>query len=151
MELELTIENKLISQLIHGKSQWTYRQDLKNEQDLWNNFFDILEMHNKSVLNDVPLTDNEKEVIRTKVVHSTFYKGAEWLVGANHQVRVQLQRDDTKLGIIDLLVLDNTNISGGSSVYEVVNQIQYHKRTKMNRNRRGDVTLMLNGLPLIHI
>ncbi|QLL74025.1 type I restriction endonuclease subunit R [Lactobacillus crispatus] len=151
MELESTIENKLISQLIHGKSQWTYRQDLKNEQDLWNNFFDILEMHNKSVLNDVPLTDNEKEVIRTKVVHSTFYKGAEWLVGANHQVRVQLQRDDTKLGIIDLLVLDNTNISGGSSVYEVVNQIQYHKRTKMNRNRRGDVTLMINGLPLIHI
>lgn len=151
MELESTIEENLINQLVHGKSQWTYRKDLKNEQDLWNNFFDILEKHNKAVLNDVPLTANEKEIIRTKVVHPTFYKSAEWLVGANHQVRVQLQRDDTKLGIIDLLVLDNSNITGGSSVYEVVNQIEYHKRVKMNRDRRGDVTLMINGLPLIHV
>lgn len=151
MELESTIEDQLINQLIHGRSQWTYRPDLKSESDLWNNFFDILSKNNKSVLKDVPLTDNEKSIIRTKIVHPTFYKSAEWLAGANRQVRVQIQRDNTKLGIADLLVIDNTHIAGGTSVYEVVNQIQYHKRIDMNRNRRGDVTLLINGLPMIHI
>lgn len=151
MELESTIENQLINQLIYGKSQWTYRPDLKNENDLWQNFFDILSKNNKNVLKDVPLTNNEKEIIRTKVIHPTFYKSAEWLAGANRQVRVQIQRDNTKLGIADLLVIDNTHIAGGTSVYEVVNQVQYHKRIDMDRNRRGDVTLLINGLPMIHI
>lgn len=151
MQSEASIEDQLITELTHGKSQWTFRPDLKNEDQLWDNFFKILSANNKDVLNDVPLTQNEKAEIRSKIIHPTFYKSAEWLVGANRQVRVQIQRDDTTLGIADLLVIDNTNISGGSSVYEVVHQIQYRKRTLMERDRRGDVTLLINGLPMIHI
>lgn len=37
-ELESTIERKLIEQLVYGESQWTYREDLKTEADLWANF-----------------------------------------------------------------------------------------------------------------
>ena len=36
-ELEKIIEKKLIEQLIYGESQWTYREDLKTEDDLWKN------------------------------------------------------------------------------------------------------------------
>ena len=36
-ELEKIIEEKLIDQLIYGDSQWTYRKDLKTEEDLWKN------------------------------------------------------------------------------------------------------------------
>ena len=36
-ELEAVIEQKLIEQLIYGDSQWIYRNDLKTEEDLWNN------------------------------------------------------------------------------------------------------------------
>ena len=53
-ELESIIEQKLIDQLCFGDSQWTYRKDLKNEQDLWNNFRHILEQDNKAKLDDVP-------------------------------------------------------------------------------------------------
>lgn len=151
MERESSIENKLINQLVTGKSQWTFRDDLRNEEQLWDNFFTILSNNNRRVLGEVALTENEKSVIRAKIIHPTFYQSAVWLAGANRQVRVQIQRDNTKLGLIDLLVLDNTNIAGGTSVYEVVHQISYHKRSEMNRNRRGDVTLLINGLPLIHI
>jgi type I restriction enzyme R subunit len=151
VQQESVIEDNLIQQLIHGKSQWTLREDLKDEDDLWNNFFKILSSHNLDALKDVPLTDNEKAVIKSKIVQSTFYKAAEWLAGANGEVRVQLQRDNTKLGIADLLVLNNNEIAGGNSVYEVVHQIQFHKRRDIDRNRRTDVTLLINGLPMIHI
>lgn len=151
MQQESVIEDNLIQQLIHGKSQWTLREDLKDEDDLWDNFFKILTTHNLNALKDVPLTDNEKAVIKSKIVQPTFYKAAEWLAGANGEVRIQIQRDNTKLGIADLLVLNNNEIAGGNSVYEVVHQIQFHKRRDIDRNRRTDVTLLINGLPMIHI
>lgn len=151
LEKEEVIEDKLIRQLTHGESQWTLREDLKNEDDLWNNFFKILTQHNLNVLKDVPLTDNEKAVIRSKIVQPTFYKASEWLAGVNGQVRLPIQRDNTKLGTADLLVIDNNEIAGGHSIYEVVHQIQFHKRREIDHNRRGDVTLLINGLPLIHI
>lgn len=50
MELESMIEKKLIEQLIYGDSQWTYREDLKTEEDLWKNFKYILEQNNKDRL-----------------------------------------------------------------------------------------------------
>ena len=49
------------------------------------------------------------------------------------------------------MVIDHTNIAGGTSVYEVVYQIQLGRRQEMDNDRRGDVTLQINGLPVIHI
>ena len=151
MEQENVLEQNLIDQLTHGESQWTLRDDIKNENDLWNNFFEILSRSNKNVLKDVPLTDNEKAIIKSKIIHPTFYKSAEWLAGVNGEVRLQIQRDNTQLGTADFVVINNNNIAGGNSVYEVVHQIQFHKRREVDRNRRGDVTLLINGLPVIHI
>lgn len=151
MEQENVLEQNLIDQLTHGESQWTLRDDIKNEDDLWNNFFEILSRSNKDVLKDAPLTDNEKAIIKSKIIHPTFYKSAEWLAGVNGEVRLQIQRDNTKLGTADFVVINNNNIAGGNSVYEVVHQIQFHKRREIDRNRRGDVTLLINGLPMIHI
>ena len=151
MEQENVLEQNLIDQLTHGESQWTLRDDIKNEDDLWNNFFKILSRSNKDVLKDVPLTDNEKAIIKSKIIHPTFYKSAEWLAGVNGEVRLQIQRDNTRLGTADFVVINNNNIAGGNSVYEVVHQIQFHKRREVDRNRRGDVTLLINGLPMIHI
>lgn len=151
MEQENVLEQNLIDQLTHGESQWTLRDDIKNEDDLWNNFFKILSRSNKDVLKDVPLTDNEKAIIKSKIIHPTFYKSAEWLAGVNGEVRLQIQRDNTQLGTADFVVINNNNIAGGNSVYEVVHQIQFHKRREIDRNRRGDVTLLINGLPMIHI
>ena len=57
-ELEAVIEQKLIEQLIYGDSQWIYRNDLKTEEDLWNNFKYILEQNNKERLNGEHLSDS---------------------------------------------------------------------------------------------
>lgn len=85
-ELEALIEQKLIDQLVYGDSQWTYRQDLKTEADLWNNFRYILEQNNKERLNGEPLTDAEFDQVKNQLQFSSFYKAGEWLVGENGKV-----------------------------------------------------------------
>ncbi len=62
-----------------------------------------------------------------------------------------IQREDASLGRVYPVVFKRADIAGGSSVYEVVHQIRFLRKETMNRNRRGDVTLLINGLPMIHI
>lgn len=149
-ELESLIEQKLIEQLIYGDSQWTYRPDLKTEADLWNNFKYILEQNNKDRLDGELLSDSEFEQVKNQLQFSTFYKAGEWLVGENGKVMVHVQRDTKKL---HLVVMNHEHIAGGSSVYEVINQYSALKDDEdaASRGRRFDVTLMINGLPMIHI
>ena len=65
---------------------------------------------------------------------------------------VHVQRDTEKL---HLVVMNHEHIAGGSSVYEVINQYKALKADDEDstdvRDRRFDVTLMINGLPMIHI
>ena len=147
-ELESMIEQKLIEQLVYGDSQWTYRPDLKTEDDLWANFRYILEQNNKERLDGEPLTDTEFEQVKNQLQFSSFYKAGEWLVGENGKVQVHVQRDTKRL---HLVVMNHEHIAGGSSVYEVINQYSALKTEEDGRNRRFDVTLMINGLPMIHI
>ena len=150
-ELESIIEKNLIDQLVLGDSQWTYRPDLKSEKDLWDNFRYILEQNNKDRLNGQPLSDNEFEQVKNQLQFSSFYKAGEWLVGENGKVMIHVQRDTEKL---HLVVMNHEHIAGGSSVYEVINQystLQSDKENGKDNNSRFDVTLMINGLPMIHI
>ena len=150
-ELERVIEDKLIEQLVFGESQWTYREDLKTEEDLWNNFRYILEQNNKARLDGQPLSDTEFEQVKNQLQFSSFYKAGEWLVGENGKAMVHVQRDTEKL---HLVVMNHEHIAGGSSVYEVISQYNALKEdgiTTVARDRRFDVTLMINGLPMIHI
>ena len=74
------------------------------------------------------------------------------MVGENGKVMVHVQRDTEKL---HLVVMNHEHIAGGSSVYEVINQYKALKSDDWDstdvRDRRFDVTLMINGLPMIHI
>ena len=120
-ELESTIEQKLIDQLCFGQSQWTYRRELRTEQDLWNNFKSILEQNNKAKLNDVPLSDSEFEQVKNQLSFASFYDAGKWLVGESGIVYVHVQRGNDTM---HLMVLNQEHISGGTSVYEVINQYQ---------------------------
>lgn len=150
-ELEQTIEQKLINQLTQGKSQWTYRPDLNDEKSLWDNIRKILELGNKEQLEGKPLTDKEFEQVKNQLSFPTFYDAAKWISGENGVAHVSVQRD-TKT--IQLTVLKRDDIAGGSSVYEVINQYNALKDDEYDvhdQNRRFDVSLLINGIPLIHI
>lgn len=149
-ELESVIEKRLIDQLCRGESQWTYRPDIRTEEDLWNNFKYILEQNNKAKLDDIPLSKSEFAKVKNDVSHASFYDAGKWLVGENGKVYVHVQRGNETL---HLVVMNNEHVAGGSSVYEVINQYQAFKEEndENSRNRRFDVTLLINGIPLIHI
>ena len=149
-ELESAIEKSLIDKLCHDTSQWTYRPDIKTEKQLWDNFKYILEQNNKAKLNDIPLSDAEFDKIKNDVSHASFYEAGKWLIGENGKVYVHIQRGNETL---HLLVMNNEHICGGTSVYEVINQYQAFATNEEEdvRDRRFDVTLLINGLPLIHI
>lgn len=150
-ESELSIENHLIRQLTERQSQWTFRDDLRTMEDLWGNFRRILTLNNKELFDEHPLTDNEFLQIQNQLRFPTFYDAAKWLMGENGIARLRVQREDAALGTVYPVVFKRADIAGGSSVYEVVHQVEFPRKEQMNRDRRGDVTLLINGLPMIHI
>ncbi len=149
-ELESVIEKRLIDQLCCEESQWTYRPDIRTEEQLWDNFKYILEQNNKAKLNDIPLSESEFAKIKNDLFHASFYDAGKWLIGENGKVYVHVQRGNETL---HLVVMNNKHIAGGTSVYEVINQYQafHFKEDEGSRNRRFDVSLLINGIPLIHI
>jgi type I restriction enzyme R subunit len=95
--------------LCYGDSQWTYREDLKTEDDLWKNFKYILEQNNKERLNGENLSESEFEQVKNQLQFSSFYKAGEWLVGENGKVQVHVQRDTERL---HLVVMNHEHIAG---------------------------------------
>lgn len=149
-ELESVIEKRLIDQLCCDESQWTYRPDIRTEEQLWDNFKYILEQNNKAKLGDIPLSASEFAKIKNDLSHASFYNAGKWLIGENGKVYVHVQRGNETL---HLVVMNNEHIAGGTSVYEVINQYQafHSKEEEGSRDRRFDVSLLINGIPLIHI
>ena len=149
-ELESVIEKRLIDQLCCDESQWTYRPDINTDEKLWANFKKILEQNNKAKLNDTPLSESEFAKVKNDVSHASFYDAGKWLVGENGKVYVHVQRGNETL---HLVVMNNEHIAGGTSVYEVINQYNSFKDKEVegDRDRRFDVTLLINGIPMIHI
>lgn len=65
--------------------------------------------------------------------------------------RITIEREDSQLGSVSLILYSNQDIGGGISTYEVVHQIAKRGSNIEARDRRFDVTLLINGLPIVQI
>lgn len=52
---------------------------------------------------------------------------------------------------VSLYVYDRRDIAGGRSVYQISEQPVFAPRSARLNSRRGDLTLLINGMPLIHV
>jgi type I restriction enzyme, R subunit len=147
-EIETAMENRLIEALTQGDSQWTYRPDLKTEDDLWKNFRSILESNNRDKLDGVPLSDTEFSRVRNQVESSSFYDAGVKLMGESGKFHVQITRNSSP---VLLTVFNRYHKTGGSSVYQIINQYRAFKDNDDSIDRRFDVSFLFNGLPLIHL
>lgn len=149
-ELESNIEKSLINQLTLGVSQWTYRPDIKNTEQLWANFRTKLNQNNIGVLRGQEITDLEMEQIKAYMAEqgASTYKAALWLAGEHGIAQIPLVREDASLGTVSLMALNNREVAGGHSSYEVINQFS---PSDADRDRRFDVSLLVNDIPLVHI
>ena len=152
LESEL-LEELLIDELCSGVSQWTRREDIKNENDLWKNLREKLNRNNIDRLEGIPLTDGEMAKVKEFLLDqcTSTYKAARWLSGEHQVAQIPLLRDDASLGQVSLIAINNREIAGGLSSYEVIHQYNAPKDEHSDRDRRFDVTLLINGLPMIHI
>lgn len=128
---------------------WSYREDLKTEEDLWENFRQHLRRLNPSLLHQ-DLSDTEFGQIKNEIEKlDTPYEAGKFLYGLNGVSQVGVEMDDGRHLI--LTVFDQRNIGAGNSVYELVNQVRRKARIQGKPNRVFDVTLLINGLPIIQI
>ncbi|MCL2189327.1 MAG: HsdR family type I site-specific deoxyribonuclease [Defluviitaleaceae bacterium] len=149
MNQEAQIEKSFIDILTQRKNQWTYRNDIKSETALWENLRGHINRINFARLDGVPLTNKEFEQskVEFKRLTATPFGASQWLRGENGVAAINIEREDVKQGRVSLVLFSNKEIAGGISSYEVVNQI----KPDADANLRGDVTLLINGLPIIHI
>lgn len=129
---------------------------LKNvdEKDLIENWRNILNTNNKAKLNGVELSDNEimqiMEHVRLKcntpVKANIFINGKDICI-----IRDGDSKDTEHAGKeVYLEIFDPVEIAGGKSKYQIAEQIKYNTSANFN-DRRGDVLLLINGIPVIHI
>ncbi|MFC2947655.1 type I restriction endonuclease subunit R [Virgibacillus sediminis] len=150
---EAEVERRLIEVLGEGYNQWNYRPDLKSEEDLWQNLRRIITQNNLSEIGEHPITDKEFDTIKTELLLKTKtpFDAARWLKGENGIARITIERENASLGPMALVLYSNQDIGGGISTYEVVHQIAKQKTNVDDRDRRFDVTLLINGLPIVQL
>ncbi|MED1221794.1 type I restriction endonuclease subunit R, EcoR124 family [Bacillus paralicheniformis] len=150
---EAQVERRLIEVLGEGHNQWNYRPDLKSEEDLWQNLRQKITQNNLSEIGEHPMTDKEFDTIKTELLLKTQtpFDAARWLKGENGIARITIEREDVSLGSMSLVLYSNQDIGGGISTYEVVHQIAKQKANLDGRDRRFDITLLINGLPIVQI
>ena len=133
------------------------KEVLKNysEKDLLRNWADILFENNRDIdrLNDYPLTDSEMqqileqiEALRTPLKLNGFINGKS--------VSIFRDNPDDKLHFgkeVSLKIYDRREIAAGQSRYQIVRQPKFPTKSKLLNDRRGDLMLLINGMPVIHI
>ena len=148
---ELEFENKLISYLenIGGTKQWEYVEKINTTDGLWANFKKILEQNNSDVLTN-PLSDSEFAQVRNVINKiNTPYDAGKFLYGLNGVSQVEVNLDDGRH--VYLTIFDQDQIGAGNTVYQIVNQIHRPAKVTGRQERRFDITLLINGLPIIQI
>ena len=151
---ESEFEEALILAL--SKKGWE-NEVIKNptEEDLLNNWANILFDNNRGIdrLNDTPLTHGEMQQIVEQI---TSLRTPLKLNGFINGKTVSIKRDneDDKLHFgkeVSLKIYDRHEIAAGQSRYQIVQQPKFPTKSKILNDRRGDVMLLINGMPLIHI
>ncbi|MDR0949942.1 MAG: HsdR family type I site-specific deoxyribonuclease [Lachnospiraceae bacterium] len=150
---EADFENSLITLLF--EKGWE-RSVIKNpsEQDLLKNWAAILFDNNREIdrLNNQPLTSGEMEQIIEQIrTLRTPLKLNGFINGKTVSVKRDNPDDILHLGKeISLKIYDRQEIAAGQSRYQIVQQPKFPTHGIFN-DRRGDIMLLINGMPVFHI
>ncbi|MDO4584581.1 MAG: HsdR family type I site-specific deoxyribonuclease [Planctomycetia bacterium] len=130
---------------------------LKNytEQQLIQNWAEILFQNNRDAdrLNEYPLTAGEMQQIleqigslKTPLKLNGFINGRSVIITRDNQLDKQHFGKE-----VSLKIYDRREIAAGQSRYQIALQPKFPTKSKMLNDRRGDLMLLINGMPVIHI
>ena len=120
--LELSFEKEVVKTLTTGSNQWVERKDLygATPDQLWANFRDKLNNNNYAKLQGHPLTDTEFNQVKRAIEVRTPYEAAKLLAAENGIGKVEVERDDARLGTVTLELFWKADVAGGKSSYGVL-------------------------------
>lgn len=151
---EAQFEQAFIEVLTH-KGWETEILKNKTEADLLQNWADILFENNRQQdrLNEVPLTSGEMQQIIEQIKE---LKTPLKLNGLINGKTVAIKRDNPADALhlgkeVSLKIYDRQEIAAGQSRYQVVQQPKFERGSPLRNDRRGDVLLLINGMPVIHV
>ena len=125
------------------------------EKELVQNWANILFDNNRGRdrLDNYPLTDGEMQQIIEQITElRTPLKLNGFINGKTVSVKRDNPDDQLHFGKeISLKIYDRQEIAAGQSRYQIVQQPVFSSKSKMLNDRRGDLMLLINGMPVIHI
>ncbi|HDK7168692.1 TPA: type I restriction endonuclease subunit R [Clostridium botulinum] len=132
---EAELEKHLIKQL---ESKGYNKVKISTEEELMKNFRVQLNKYNKEKLGGTPLTDKEFERVMRKIEGKSIFEGAKIL-----RDKWPLKRDDGSEVYIEFF--------NSKSWYKNIFQVTTQTTVVGKYTNRYDVTLLVNGLPLVQI
>ena len=151
---ELDFENALIKVLC--TKGWE-SEIIKNptEEDLIKNWANILFENNRNInrLGDYPLTKTEMNQIIDQIINlRTPLQLNSFINGKTVAIKRDNPDDKPHYGKeVSLKIYDRDEIAAGQSRYQIVEQPILKTKSKLVNDRRGDLMLLINGMPVIHI
>lgn len=134
-ESEARLEDRMIDQLVKQGYEKVQINDVK---ELENNFREQVNRHNKIELKNKPLSDKEFEKLMVKISGKGVYQSANEL-----RQKQFIERDDGSKVYIELF---NKN-DWCKNIFQVTHQTTVEGKYV----NRYDVTILINGLPLVQI
>lgn len=152
---ETEFENALIAKLTQLDNQWSREiLEYKTEEELIENWTKILFSNNNTTdkLNGCPLTKTEMGQIISQINGETPFAINRRLNGRYISIIRDNSKDTQHVGKrVDLFLFDKDEIAAGRSVYQIARQPKLPISSEILGNRRGDLMLLINGMPLYHI
>ena len=129
--------------------------EYKTEQELIQNWANILYNNNREIdrLGNYPLTDGEMRQILDQIKsHRTPFNLSSFINGKSVSIIRDNENDKEHLGKpVSLRIYDRQEIAGGKSCYQIARQPKFAAKKDLFPSRRGDIMLLINGMPLFHI
>ena len=125
------------------------------EEDLIQNWANILFDNNQSIdrLNGCPLTSGEMQQIMEQIkTLRTPLMLNKFIIGKTISITRDNVDDNLHFGKeVSLKIYDRKEIAAGQSRYQIARQPKFKASSKILNDRRGDIMLLINGMPVIHI
>ena len=151
---ELDFEKDLINVLNENGWEKTILK-YPTEQDLIDNWAKILFDNNRSIdrLNNYPLTKGEMAQLLEQIAQlRTPLKLNGFINGKTVSIKRDNPDDKEHVGKeISLKIYDRKEIAAGQSRYQIAEQPIFTAKDEMANDCRGDLMLLINGMPVIHI
>lgn len=125
------------------------------EDDLIKNWANILFENNRGIdrLNDAPLTEGEMSQILDQITElRTPINLNAFINGKTVSIKRDNPLDPDHLGKeVSLKIYDRHEIAAGQSRYQIARQPIFKSKSAVLSDRRGDLMLLINGMPVIHV